>query len=182
MPKLEVALHEYNEETGIDKYVFNPGNMEALIKVVDGKVRNIAVPTWNWGRYYQIIVDSLLKGELPGILTQDGDGLPAGPRAVTYWYGMSSGVIDLMLSPELPYGSRKLAGVLRSAISSGAVAPFDGELLDRDGIVRSGEADRLTSNQIVGMDWLAQNIEGDFPQDLRPARVATAGLGVDADV
>lgn len=35
MPKLEVALHEYNEETGIDKYVFNPGNMEALIKVVD---------------------------------------------------------------------------------------------------------------------------------------------------
>ncbi|SDR91357.1 BMP family ABC transporter substrate-binding protein [Parafannyhessea umbonata] len=153
-----------------------------LFKVVDGKVRNIAVPTWNWGRYYQIIVDSLLKGELPGILTQDGDGLPAGPRAVTYWYGMSSGVIDLMLSPELPYGSRKLAGVLRRAISSGAVTPFDGELLDRDGIVRSGEADRLTSNQIVGMDWLAQNIEGDFPQDLRPARVATAGLGVDADV
>ena len=35
MPKLEVVSHEYNEETGIDKYVFNPGNMEALVKVVD---------------------------------------------------------------------------------------------------------------------------------------------------
>ncbi|MEE1209959.1 MAG: hypothetical protein U0K60_07965, partial [Parafannyhessea umbonata] len=102
--------------------------------------------------------------------------------AVTYWYGMSSGVIDLMLSPELPYGSRKLASVLRRAVSSGAVAPFDGELVDRGGVVRSGEADRLTSNQIVGMDWLVQNIEGDFPQDLRPARAATAGLGADADV
>ena len=35
MPKLEVVSHEFNEETGIDKFVFNPGNMEALVKVVD---------------------------------------------------------------------------------------------------------------------------------------------------
>ncbi len=35
MPKLDVVSHEYNAETGIDKYVFNPGNMEALVKVVD---------------------------------------------------------------------------------------------------------------------------------------------------
>lgn len=35
MPKMEVVSHEYDEKTGIDKYVFNPGNLEALIKVVD---------------------------------------------------------------------------------------------------------------------------------------------------
>ncbi len=35
MPKLDVVSHEYNEETGIDRYVFNPGNMEALVKIVD---------------------------------------------------------------------------------------------------------------------------------------------------
>ena len=35
MPKLEVVSHEYIEETGIDKFVFNPGNMEALVKIVD---------------------------------------------------------------------------------------------------------------------------------------------------
>lgn len=35
MPKLEVVSHEYDEATGIDKYVFNPGNMEALVKIVD---------------------------------------------------------------------------------------------------------------------------------------------------
>ena len=34
MPKLEVVSHEYDEATGIDKYVFDPGNMEALVKVV----------------------------------------------------------------------------------------------------------------------------------------------------
>lgn len=35
MPKLEVVSHEYDAATGIDKYVFNPGNMEALVKVID---------------------------------------------------------------------------------------------------------------------------------------------------
>ena len=34
MPKLEVVSHEYDEATGIDRYVFNPGNMEALVKIV----------------------------------------------------------------------------------------------------------------------------------------------------
>ena len=36
MPKLEVVSHEYDAETGIDKFVFNPGNMEALVKIVEG--------------------------------------------------------------------------------------------------------------------------------------------------
>lgn len=35
MPKFEVVSHEYNEDTGIDTYVFNPGNMKTLVKVVD---------------------------------------------------------------------------------------------------------------------------------------------------
>ena len=35
MPKLDVVSHEYDAEKGIDKYVFNPGNMEALVKIVD---------------------------------------------------------------------------------------------------------------------------------------------------
>lgn len=35
MAKMEVVSHEYDEATGIDKYVFNPGNMEALVKVIE---------------------------------------------------------------------------------------------------------------------------------------------------
>lgn len=35
MPKMEVVSHEYDENTGIDKYVFNPGNLEALVKIVE---------------------------------------------------------------------------------------------------------------------------------------------------
>lgn len=35
MPSLEVVSHEYDEASDTDKFVFNPGNMEALVKVVD---------------------------------------------------------------------------------------------------------------------------------------------------
>lgn len=34
MPKLEVVSHEYDAEKDIDHYVFNPGNMDALVKIV----------------------------------------------------------------------------------------------------------------------------------------------------
>lgn len=32
---LTVESHEYDETTGIDTYVFNPGAMKALVKVID---------------------------------------------------------------------------------------------------------------------------------------------------
>ena len=35
MPKMEVVSHEYDPETNIDTFVFNPGNLEAIIQVVE---------------------------------------------------------------------------------------------------------------------------------------------------
>ena len=35
MPKFEVVSHEYDQETNIDTFVFNPGNMEALVQVIE---------------------------------------------------------------------------------------------------------------------------------------------------
>lgn len=60
MPKLEVVSHSYNEDTDIDTYVFNPGNMTTLVKIVDkdgspqvllgvsgmAVQQNVTEPTW----------------------------------------------------------------------------------------------------------------------------------------
>ena len=35
MPRFDVVSHEFDEETGIDTFVFNPGNMEAMVQVVE---------------------------------------------------------------------------------------------------------------------------------------------------
>ena len=49
--------------TGVDmsKSLEDP-TAYGLHRLVDGKVVGIAMPVWNWGRYYELIVRSLLHG------------------------------------------------------------------------------------------------------------------------
>ena len=86
-----------------------------LHRLVDGKVTGIAMPVWNWGRYYELIVRSLLHG------TWDETSDDNQVRAVNYWYGMSSGVIDFRYAPGLPYQTRKLVQLLRNGIVEGSI-------------------------------------------------------------
>ncbi len=47
MPKMEVVSHEYDEETGIDKYVFNDGEPQVLLGVQAMAVQqDVTDPTW----------------------------------------------------------------------------------------------------------------------------------------
>lgn len=102
-----------------------------LHRLVNGKeVTGIAMPVWNWGRYYELIVRSLLHG------TWDETADDQQVRAVNYWYGMSSGVIDIRYAPGLPYQTRKLVQLLRNGIVEGSINPFGGELHSQDGVVQ----------------------------------------------
>lgn len=85
-------------------------------------------------------------------------------RAVNYWYGMSSGVIDIRYAPGLPYQTRKLVQLLRNGIVEGSINPFGGELHSQDGVVQIEGFPPLPSTQIVEMDWLADNVVGTIPQ------------------
>ena len=129
-----------------------------LHRLVDGKVAGIAMPVWNWGRYYELIVRSLLHG------TWDETSDDNQVRAVNYWYGMSSGVIDIRYAPGLPYQTRKLVQLLRNGIVEGSINPFGGELHSQDGVVQIEGFPPLPSTQIVEMDWLADNVVGTIPQ------------------
>ena len=129
-----------------------------LHRLVDGKVAGIAMPVWNWGRYYELIVRSLLHG------TWDETSDDSQVRAVNYWYGMSSGVIDIRYAPGLPYQTRKLVQLLRNGIVGGSINPFGGELHSQDSVVQIEGFPPLPSTQIVEMDWLADNVVGTIPQ------------------
>ena len=85
-------------------------------------------------------------------------------RAVNYWYGMSSGVIDIRYAPGLPYQTRKLVQLLRNGIVEGSINPFGGELHSQDGVVQIEGFPPLPSTQIVEMNWLADNVVGTIPQ------------------
>lgn len=144
---------------------------------VDGvqDVVNLALPVWNWDRYYELIVQSILQGSWEKVPTSGH------AQAVNYWYGISSGVIDVALPLSLPYYSRKLVDMLRTGIVQGAVDPFAGELHSQESVVKGEGSAPLTSAQIVSMDWLNDNVVGCIPdasQLTRPAREEVQVSGV----
>jgi len=46
MAIMTIVSHEYNEETGIDTFVVNPGNMSCELKVTDGEVEMLTAGKW----------------------------------------------------------------------------------------------------------------------------------------
>lgn len=123
----------------------------------DGSVVNLAAPVRNWGRYYEIILRSILDG------SYDARSLTKDDQAVNYYLGMEDGVIDVLLSEKLPYYTRKTVALMRDGIVSGRFSPFDGEVRSRDRVVKKEESGRLSSGQIITMNWLNDNVIGTIP-------------------
>ena len=151
-------------------------NKYGLYRMCDGVAQNLALPIMNWGRYYELIVQSLLQG------TWEDVPKTSEVQAVSYWYGMSAGVIDVAISPDMPYYSRKMVEVLRNGIVTGTSGPFYGEMRRQGGEVIKGPGSPcLSSEEIVQMDWLNDNVVGSLPRadELTPsAREAVRVSGV----
>lgn len=122
----------------------------------DGLV-NLAMPVWNWGVFYERTARSILNGTWK-------QEVPKGKnQSINYWWGMSSGMIDVICSSHLPAGTLQLVGLLKKTICSGDFNPFSGTIYSQDGPVYPGTPDGITAEEIVTMDWLAENIIGSIP-------------------
>ena len=76
---------------------------------------------------------------------------------------MSAGVIDVICSRNLPIGTKRLIDLLRTTMAEGDFTPFTGLLYSQKGIVQSDPEYTLTPEEIVNMDWLAENVIGHIP-------------------
>ena len=121
------------------------------------RISNLSVPIYKWGRLYEIIAKTIIDG------TYHAERVDKKDQATNYWWGMNSGVVDIVLSNDLSAYTKKLVGVLRQDIIDGSFNPFDGELRSQEGIVRTQEDPPLTSNDIIMMDWLNENVIGEIP-------------------
>ncbi|MBO5836312.1 MAG: BMP family ABC transporter substrate-binding protein [Oscillospiraceae bacterium] len=121
----------------------------------DGTHTTMGSPCWMWGKFYVHVVESILNG------TWD-QGTQA-DKAVNYWWGMDSGVIDVTLSDHLPEGLRHLANILRSGLQNGTIDPFRRRLVAQDGTVKNDGSRSLTPEELLHMDWLCENVDGEIP-------------------
>ena len=142
----------------------------------NGSFLPLASDYWDWGKTYEQIVRSVLAG------AWDSE-VPKG-TAVSYWWGMSGGVIDIELSEVVPEGVQQLADILRDGIKAGSIHPFHGCLVDQAGKVRLKRGVEPAPEEIMRMNWLAENNNGRIPalEELMPmARETTELLALPVD-
>ncbi len=153
---------------GIKMYADIEYSAESMIKeragvfmIGDERDEYIGVPYFNWGKYYVQIVHSVLVG------TWDISDLLKSNNAANYWFGLSTGVVDIRTAP-LPYQTSKLLQFFKNSIIDGSIDPFSGEIHTQSGQVlqKSEKGMGISSlvkpsvTQILSMSWLNENIDG----------------------
>ena len=123
----------------------------------DGVISNLAMPMWNWDKLYEGIARSILSG------AWDEDSNSNSDRALSYFMGMSTDAIDLIYSKRIPPRVRRLVDLLHERIRSESFLPFLGPIVDQHGITRVEADVALTPQEIIRMDYLAQNVIGRIP-------------------
>ena len=141
-------------------------NKPGVYRIDGDKDIHLGTPYFSWGRYYVQIVQSVMSG------AWDIGSLVSSNTAANYWFGLSTGVVNIV-TPVLPYQTQKMLSFFKNSIVRGGYDPFTGELHMQGEIVSeerstqrnkiSASLEKLKDGQIVAMDWLNDNIDGTMP-------------------
>lgn len=140
----------------------------------DGSVESLGSPYWDWGKLYEHVIKSIL----------DGTWDKAKGKAVNYWWGMDSGVIDVKFPQYLPPGVKELAEMLRTGLQQGTLDPFHRTITAQDGTLKNDGSRGFTAEELLHMDWLCDNVNGHIPSfhEVAPyARSIVQALGIHRD-
>lgn len=121
-------------------------------------IHSVATPLWNWGKFYEKMIHSVLSG------TWKNDEASAG-QATSYFWGMSSGIIDIAWTRRLHQRTQRLVRLLRETISGQNFNPFSGVIYSQTGTIIGDPHGGLTPEQIMSINWLAENIIGQIPSE-----------------
>ncbi len=128
-----------------------------LYSIHDGEKDNLAMSVYNWGVFYEQLVNSIIRGTLQ---TEVASGET---KAMNYWWGLSAGVIDVICSERITKDTRKLIHLVKEAIKHGIFHPFMGPITDQNGILQVSETEMIQPEDILTMNWLAENVIGNIP-------------------
>ena len=129
-----------------------------LFKVLaDDSTENLAMPIRHWGKMYEEIVESIMRGGY-----KNDDSL-VGEQALSYFWGMSAGAVDVLYSRNLSAGLIRLLRTIREGIRTMAISPFTGPIYSQNGECRCDDGQIIEPKDVVDIDWLADNVEGSIP-------------------
>ena len=120
----------------------------------DGMPRSLAMPLWHWGKFYERLIRTVLDK------TWKYDEKTSDNKAINYWWGMSSDVVDVVCSQNLPIGTRRLVELLKDTISRGEFNPFSGILYSQTGVVQGPCARADREDGLAGRECDRKHTEG----------------------
>lgn len=119
---------------------------------------NLAMPIWHWGKFYEQMIRNIMNGSWKYDDTSDNT------KGLNYWWGMSADIIDVICSHHLPIGTIRLVNLLKQTICNGDFNPFSGVLYSQTGAVQKDAEKVMDPEEIIRMDWLAENVIGFIPK------------------
>lgn len=146
-----ISYRDFYEEKTEMEVVFG------LTDLCSFATRPIVLPVWNWGAFYEKITGTILNGTYKAEYKKTS-------RALNYYWGMSSGVVDILFSGELPRGVRYLGESLCRGIRADILHPFYRSDMQKDGrLIWENSDQSIRVEDIMNMSSLEDNIVGSIP-------------------
>lgn len=159
----ETALQHFRDQ-GIhyvsDQVMIKPtaeGRQFGLYYIDDETTVNIAMPVYQWGEFYEKLLESVIGGTFK----QEAEN---GDMAINYWWGLSAGVVDLIYSEKIPTGTKKLVHLIKQQIMKNEYSPFEGVIVAQDGAIKNDKGEIMTPADIMTMNYLVENVIGEIPE------------------
>ena len=115
---------------------------------------HLASPIWNFGIFYEKIISNYINQKLRMV-----GFFPDSKKSINYWWGMNAGVVDIVYSNRLvPQRTRLLADYLKQGIKDSSYSIFAGPVYDNKGILRIKEKTSAEIDEILSMEWFADNV------------------------
>ena len=139
---------------------------QGVFRICENRDKYIGSAYYSWGKYYVQIVQSVLSGAWNA-------GDVEKKNATNYWFGLSTGVVDVRI-PSNVYQTKKMLSFMKNSVIRGELGPFSGELHTRDGEVLQVQQihnmrgvslalEKLDDRSLIKMSWLNENIDGELP-------------------
>lgn len=118
----------------------------------------LAAPIWNWGIYYEKILNNILNDTFGTILNMFSPNQPS--KLVSFWYGIDTGVVDIYYSKKyVPNEVQRLVEAMKKMITTYEFNPFTGPIYDNTGKLRLEEDEIATPDDILSINWFVDNVE-----------------------
>lgn len=127
-------------------------------RLEDGQIENIATSICHWGKVYELIVRSILENTWKEEVEKNKN------KALNYWWGISSGVLEIVCSKKLPDGTKILVDLLTELMRRREFSPFQFTWTRQDGTMTNEAGHRLEPEEIFKMNYLAGNVVGGIPE------------------